>query len=317
MMTVRSPLSQQPPEKIRDLPAPFLRTQLAAYFQTSPPDELVETDYALWRCTETGLEFGWPLLPGNAQFYTWVSGFASYYPRSRWEYGEVQRLLGPDTVAQSAFKVLDVGCGEGDFLRSLASVPPDRKYALDLNEPAIRACRAQGFRACCGTIASAVASGFVAPHEFPVVTAFQCLEHVQDPVGFVRELLDLTQPGGRVFLSTPYSPMLVEAECFDVLNHPPHHLTRWNLKAYRKLADILGVELRYFAPAPGVFRQVRQTFHLKHYGSLVKVPRWTVLGNMVKYAPQFMALWWRLYRRSRRQALGGAEWILVELAVPG
>lgn len=317
MKTVCSPLSQQPPEKIRDLPAQFLRAQLGAYFQAAPPDELVETDYALWRCTETGLEFSWPLLPGNAQFYKWVSSFESYYPHARWEYAEVQRLLGPDLVSLSTFKVLDVGCGQGDFLRSFASVPADRKYALDLNEPAIQACRAQGFRACCGTLASAVAAGFVAPHEFPVVTAFHCLEHVGDPVAFVRELLGVTQPGGRVFLSTPYSPMAVEDNWFDVLNHPPHHMTRWNLNAYRKLADILGVTLRYFAPAPGIGGQARLAFRVKRFGPTVKLDKMQMLCAIAKNAPQYLAVWWRLYRRSRQHVLGGADSILIEFTVPG
>ncbi len=315
-MNVTSPLSQQPPEKIRDLPAPFLREQLASYFGATPPDGLVETDYSLWRCLETGLEFSWPLLPGNDDFYKWVSSFAGYYPQDRWEYAAVQRLLGPADVAQSAFKVLDVGCGQGDFLRGLAAVPPERKYALDLNARAILACRAQGFRVCCGTIASALASGFMVAQEFPVVTAFHCLEHVSDPVAFVRELLGVASPGGRVFLSTPYSPMLVESEWFDVLNHPPHHMTRWNLAAYRGLAKILGVEMRYYTPAPCVFLQVRIAFHVNKYGPLMHVPRLEVLGNMLKRAPQFAALWWRFVQRSRKHKLGGVDSILVEFTVP-
>ena len=312
-MNVTSPLSRQPPVKIRDLPAAFLREQLAAYFQATPPAGLVETDYSLWRCAETGLEFCWPLVPGNEAFYKWVSSFEGYYPQSRWEYAEVPRLLGPALAAPSGGKVLDVGCGQGDFLRSLAGVQPARKYALDLNEPAIRACRAQGFQAFCGTIQDALATGFMAPHEFAAVTAFHCLEHVNDPVAFVRELLSATRPGGRVFLSTPYSPMSCECGWFDVLNHPPHHMTRWNLAAYRKLADLLGVELRYFAPATKVFSQVRLAFHLKKYAPLVRVPRRVALGNMLRHAPQFIALWWRLVQLSRRHALGGADSILVEL----
>ena len=96
---------------------------------------------------------------------------------------------------------------------------------------------------------TAIASGFLKPGEFPVVTSFHCLEHVSQPVEFVRELLRATARGGSLFLSTPYSPMSFETEWFDVMNHPPHHMTRWNLAAYRKLAEILGVKMRHFCPA--------------------------------------------------------------------
>jgi SAM-dependent methyltransferase len=312
-----SPLSQLPPQKIRDLPREFLRAQLADYFHAPPPDNIVETDYSLWRCAETGLEFCEPPLPGNAAFYEWVSGFASYYPGFRWEYGQVAALLRAEkTVAAPDFKVLDVGCGKGDFLRSLDFLPAQKKFALDLNEPAIRACREQGFPACCGTVETAIAAGFLKPGEFPVVTSFHCLEHVSQPVEFVRELLRAAAPGGKLFLSTPYSPMSFERDWFDVLNHPPHHMARWNLGAYRKLAEVLGVKLRHFAPRNRPLKQTVQTFRLKTYGPNVSVPRATLLKDLCLRAPQFISDWRALCRRARTHEIGGGDLVLVEFTVP-
>jgi len=214
------------------------------------------------------------------------------------------------------FKVLDVGCGKGDFLRALDFLPPQKKFALDLNEPAIRACREQGFNACCGTVETAIAGGFMKPGEFPVVTSFHCLEHVSQPVEFVRELLRATAPGGKLFLSTPYSPMSLEPDWFDVLNHPPHHMARWNLTAYRKLAEILGVKMRHFAPRNRPLKQALQTFRLKTYGPNVKVSRATLLKDLLLRSPQFVSDWQKLSRRARRHEIGGGDLILVEFTVP-
>ena len=75
---MQCPLSAQPPQKVRELPRAFLLAQLTDYFHSPPPAGVVETDYSLWRCAETGLEFCEPPLPGNAAFYEWVSSFASY-----------------------------------------------------------------------------------------------------------------------------------------------------------------------------------------------------------------------------------------------
>jgi SAM-dependent methyltransferase len=309
---ISSSLSQLPPRKIRDLTREFLLAKLADYFHAPPTGEIVETDYSLWRCMETGLEFCDPPLPGNTAFYEWVSGFASYYPGFRWEYAEVARILKSENIATPDLKVLDAGCGKGDFLRALDFLPAQKKFALDLNEPAIRACRAQGFNALCGTVEPAIAAGFLKPGDFPVVTSFHCLEHVSQPVEFVRELLRATAPGGKLFLSTPYSPMSFERDWFDVMNHPPHHMTRWNLAAYRKLAEILGVKMRHFAPRNRSLKQALETFRLKAHGPNVNVSRAALLKDLLFRAPQFFAGWRQLRKRARSHENGGADLILIE-----
>jgi hypothetical protein len=106
---MNSPLSKLAPQKIRDLPRQFLLEQLEEFFRAVPPAGIVETDYALWRCAETGLEFCEPALPGSVAFYEWVSSFPSYYPGTRWEYGEVaRRLQSGEIPGANEGKILDV-----------------------------------------------------------------------------------------------------------------------------------------------------------------------------------------------------------------
>jgi SAM-dependent methyltransferase len=314
----KSPLNSRPPKKIRDLPRSFLLEELKAYYHTAPPDGAVECDYSLWECAETGLQFAWPMVPGNACFYEWLSRFDSYYPGRRWEYGEVWRLIEADGAANDQTTVLDVGCGKGDFLRGLDALPPGRKFALDLNEPAVESCRQSGFPAFCGTIASGLSAGFLKPGSFPVVTAFHCLEHVDDPVEFVRSLVKVTAHGGRVFLSTPYSPMSFEfgTDRFDVLNHPPHHLTRWNLTAYRRLAEILGVRMRHFVPHTSPGRGAITAFRVVHYGTNYATPRPKIVADMLCHFPEVIRLYRHQLARKRQNEGISADAILVELTVP-
>jgi 2-polyprenyl-3-methyl-5-hydroxy-6-metoxy-1,4-benzoquinol methylase len=308
----RSPLSPSPPQKVRDLPRDFILEQLAVYYKSQPPPQAVECDYSLWRCVETGLEFAWPMLPGNAVFYKWISSFASYYPVKRWEYPQMSRLIEHPHSADQSLNVLDVGCGNGDFLLGL-NIPPQNKFALDMNQPAIEECRRRGFNAFCGTIESARSAGAFDGRKFDAVTSFHCLEHVENPVEFVRSLAGITRSGGRIFLSTPYSPMSFEAYWFDIMNHPPHHLTRWNLAAYRRLAATLGFSMRYFAPRFSGLKKAISAFRFSQYGfphgNAVKAK---LLQDLLLHFSTFA----RFYRdQLKRPAEVHADVILIEFTI--
>lgn len=268
-----SPLTGGNAKKIRDLPAPFLAEALSSYYGERPPEAACESDYSLWECAETGLQFARPARQGNDVFYRWVSRFPSYYPGLRWEYKKVIELAGKQRLVSGPDRlVLDVGSGKGDFLDLFGLVPPSRRLAVDVNEPAVKQCQELGFGAFCGSIEDAVASGFVAKNQCALVCAFHCLEHVEQPVQFVQNLLQLVAPRGSLFLSTPNSPMSFEMRWFDVLNHPPHHLTRWNRRAYEKLAELTGCSVRFFTPPASLLRDSAKLFQLLRHGTR-SVPR--------------------------------------------
>jgi SAM-dependent methyltransferase len=312
----RSPLSARPPEQIRILPKTYLLEQLALYYGEKPSEQIVESDYSLWRCVETGLQFCWPMLPGNTVFYEWISGFTSYYPGMRWEYAEVRRhLMGDNLPNGESSNVLDVGCGTGDFLSSMSAIPAECRFALDLNKPAVEACRQKGFQAFCGTVETAIESGFLKAAQFSVVTSFHCLEHVQDPVGFARELLKMLLPGGRLYVSTPYSPMSFESDWFDIMNHPPHHMTRWNLTAYQRLAEILGAKMRYFVPHFRPAKSALDIFRLKQYGPHRFAGKVALIKDLVRRTPLLVRLYQEQKQRARTSPVGGADVILVEFTL--
>ena len=311
----KSPLSALPPKKVRELPKAFILEQLELYYGKRPPEAVVETDYSLWRCAETDLEYAWPMRPGSIGFYEWVSQFESYYPGMRWEYREVRRIIASGHPFGAQLKVLDVGCGKGDFLRGLDGIAPRCRYALDLNEPAVRACRERGFQAFCGTVETAFESGFLRPSEFPVVTSFHCLEHVDQPVDFVRSLARVMAPGGRLFISTPFSPMSFEADWFDILNHPPHHMTRWNLNAYQRLAHMLGLKIRWFSPQSGAWQRTVNVFRLLHYGPNRRVSKARLTRDLLRHLSELTRHYRNQKERGRQNGGIEADVILAEFTV--
>lgn len=311
----RSPLSNLPPKKIRDLPQSFLLRELELQYGAKAPEGVVETDYSLWECAETGLQFAWPMLPGNIVFYEWISGFSTYYPGIRWEYRKLREILKAEGRLSANSKVLDAGSGKGDFLQTFDLVSNEHKYALDLNNPAVTACRQQGIQAFCGTIGTALGEGFLKPGDFTVVTSFHCLEHVSEPLSFVRDLIKVTAAGGRVFVSTPYSPMSTEENAFDILNHPPHHLTRWNLAAYQRLAGMLGVKMRYFVPPAGPFKRALKSFWVKRNGPNKPIVKAKLLADVAAHLPEVFDFYRKHSVRERANGGIGADVIMVEFTV--
>jgi 2-polyprenyl-6-hydroxyphenyl methylase / 3-demethylubiquinone-9 3-methyltransferase len=99
-------------------------------------------------------------------------------------------------------RLLDVGCGAGIAAEAFAR-KGFRVTGLDAGAALVEAARAHaepalGIAYRAGTAADLVAEGA----RFPVITALEVIEHVDDPAGFVAELARLLEPGGQLFLST-------------------------------------------------------------------------------------------------------------------
>lgn len=96
-------------------------------------------------------------------------------------------------------KLLEIGCGYGHFLVAAR----EKGYAVagvELSRPATAHARERfGLDVTPGQLAAAALPG-----GFDVIAAWDTLEHVPDPVAFLRTARDLLAPGGLLAFSTPY-----------------------------------------------------------------------------------------------------------------
>ncbi len=213
-------------------------------------------DYELYRCPDSGLEYAWPLIPARQEFYNWCVRSGPYYPSHRWEWDKVIELA-------AGASILDVGCGDGNFLAMARDAGLAGAVGLDFCSESVERCRAQGLKAYTDTVDGAVAAGRFPPNSFDFVVSFHCLEHIPDPLAFMVELKHAVKPGGAILVSTPYSPMSFEADYFDVMNHPPHHMGRWNEQAYQYLAEKIDLKVSiYSSDAGSHLRRAVRTFRL-------------------------------------------------------
>jgi SAM-dependent methyltransferase len=230
------------------LKADFICNQLEKYYGAKPPATANIVDYHMLSCSKCSLQFADPPLPGNPSFYEWVSKQTRYYPTARWEWNAALENLRRHN--NGPVSLLDFGCGEGDFLLLANQLTNVTGLGFDSTEASVQVCHERGLHAYHGTVEEFLNDRLSADDRFDVITLFQVLEHVGDPKVLLKSLLVLLKPTGRMLVSTPYSPMSFEEAWFDPLNHPPHHLTRWNIRAYEELGHQLSLQLQVTMPAP-------------------------------------------------------------------
>ena len=192
----------------------------------------------LWE-SPTGLYFFDPPLEGDRKFYT------EFYARlKRW------RLFTEETVREefliaarripSGARVLDVGCGHGNFRQCV----PEADYTgLDPNfaeDAAIEGVRNETLtQHLVGRSAS-----------YDAVCCFQVLEHVRDPKVLFAEIVEATKPGGLIFIGVPHVPSALTRIPNFLINAPPHHLTWWSKTALVELARSAGAIVESVDNAP-------------------------------------------------------------------
>lgn len=179
--------------------------------------------FGLERCNGCGLVVS-PAI-SNVQVNEWnEEWFGDGYNKSsfwvrrfeNWNNRRTLKRLGRSFL--SGKRLLEIGLGSGSFLKA-ASDAGAEVLGCDLS-PAIclHAQKTYGVTVHCGPL-----STLQEANEFQVVVMNHVLEHVQDPVGFLREVHRRLAPGGIVHIAVPNLSCL-EAILSGWTSYEPYHL---------------------------------------------------------------------------------------------
>ena len=149
---------------------------------------------ALYRCGHCQLGFRWPRLSKSELDALYAQGgdqawTSSVDSRRDWRLARawIANSLSPGT------SVLDVGCFDGGFLEGL--VGSYRCFGIEIHPQARLQAKRKGI-SLIGLDFSDVAG------QFDCITAFDVIEHVENPVRFLSRCMDAVRPGGHVLIST-------------------------------------------------------------------------------------------------------------------
>ena len=192
------------------------------------------THYRMVRCRTCGLVRSDPVLDAEAM--------AELYRESSFDYGDelegiratygaaLDRLA---SVAAGRNGLLDVGCGSGFVLelgrdkgwQAVRGVEPSSD-AIAKAAPLVRGAIVQ----------DVLREGLFEAESIDAVTLFQVLDHIPEPVPFLRECLRILRPGGAIL----------------ALNH---NVTAWSARVLGERSPIIDVEHTYLY-SPETMRRI-------------------------------------------------------------
>src|SRR6266481_378978 len=165
--------------------------------------------YTVARCIECGLHYLYPRLIESAMQEVYRQ--SSYYEGGACGYADTS-YTGQEAALRATFKrllrnlakrgltggdLLEVGCGYG-YLLDEARPLFDRRVGTDFSAEAAKIARAIGAEVFVGGIEQ------VSPdRKFDCIVAIQVIEHVYQPLSFVKQLASHTKAGGYIVVATP------------------------------------------------------------------------------------------------------------------
>lgn len=191
-------------------------------------------DYTLWECSACGVGFADPMRAADSSWYEtsplyWNAKLM--HPSLGWHHRRFLERAG----AGAGRTLLDVGCGTGAFLdraRAAGFVPA----GLDFDRDNVRIARER--YALSNVHSGAIEDLAQTTARFDVVTLFEVIEHVADPMALLACVRRLLSRGGRLALSTPNRDRSLDALRRGDL--PPNHLTRWTAGALARALERAG-----------------------------------------------------------------------------
>ncbi len=198
----------------------------------------------LYRCQASQVDFFMPPeAAGTPEFYEGLRKFDWYYMADKWEFTEALRDLA------GRLRILEVGSGTGLFVEMAGKeLRGARIQGIELNENAVSQAREKDLPVMQRDLEELGRRG----ETFDAVCGFQVLEHVHRPRELLAAMVQVLEPGGVLILSVPNRDSFLRHQ-YNLLDMPPHHMTRWNggvLAYLSRLFPLRLLRLRFEPLAP-------------------------------------------------------------------
>ncbi len=130
------------------------------------------------------------------------------------------KLLDEFEKKRKTNKILDIGCGAGFFLEQCRKRNWE-VYGTEYSDSAVQLCRQKKIEAMKGELNSMDFNGKL----FDVITSFEVIEHINNPVEETKKILSLLRKGGLFYCTTPNFnsiERLYLKDKYNIIGYPEH-----------------------------------------------------------------------------------------------
>ena len=150
----------------------------------------------LYRCPRCQLSFRYPRLTRSDLDKLYQDANSDY-----WQYKDGARrdwILAKNWLQRDiGRKILDVGCWDGEFLSNLPG--QWERFGIEINKEAAVRARNVGVHIISDNVYQSEEN---LDDFFDVITAFDIIEHLEDPGIFLTQLIKYIRPGGHILIGT-------------------------------------------------------------------------------------------------------------------
>jgi len=174
-------------------------------FRAKDPHYGIVGEYRIRRCRGCGLRFVHPMYSDEDSARLYPQDYYAYQdarPSPKWKVifkGILgYRLSSKDPKFDSPGRMLDVGCGSGEFVASMKAQGWDAQ-GIEISSSASQAGRIKGLQIACGSLGDEKYPS----ESFDYVRASHSLEHMSNPDTVLEELHRILKPKGKLLIAVP------------------------------------------------------------------------------------------------------------------
>lgn len=176
--------------------------------------------------------------------------------------------------------ILDIGCATGNFI----SVAPSIIEGIDVDDDCLRAAKKRGLNV--RKIDLNKEMHILESDKYEGIYAKHVIEHLQEPLNFLREIKRILKPGGKAIILTPNCPYMLDKGFWDDYTHI-HPFTRRSLqmlaidagfdkiKIYEDFRCFLGLGrlMRLFNISPEGIRKIQRLFGFRGLSLILELTK--------------------------------------------
>ena len=200
-----------------------------------------DTTYTLFLCKECDIQF-WHPLKASIEFYENERlDLYKYIHKGRKGLEARFKKFFEYHPEIKGKRILDIGCGDGIFLESLMLY--NEVYGVDIDRRSVEIAKSRGLKNIFAMdinrfISYCNEKGIV----FDIITAFDVIEHLTDPLTVLKGLKSILKEGGEIIGTVPNRERWFSEEIKTDL--PPHHFYRFSKRALKNILDKAGYEVK-------------------------------------------------------------------------